>query len=262
MGRATKIRAAFAAALLCLALGAAAEAEVIRKGNLQVAYGGKIAPHNLPRQGTAPVAVSLTADIKTVDSNPPPQLRRILLAINRNGHLDPTGLPSLPVPPAAARLDQGGAERVPRGIVGHGSFKAAVDLPEQSPYPSDGTILAFNGRLGGRPVIFAHIYGTQPLPTSFTLPFEIKRQREGTFGLTLVADLPRVAADWGYVRGLSLTLQRRYRYRGKARSYFTASCPAPRGFPGATFAFARASFDFEDGRQMRTTLTRSCGVRD
>jgi hypothetical protein len=261
VGRATTIGAAFAVALLCLALGAAAEAEVIRKGNLQVSYGGKIAPHDLPRKGTAPVAVSVTADIKTVDDNPPPQLRRIYLAINRNGHLDRRGLPVCgydelqPASTAEARA------ACPGGVVGHGTFESAVNLPEQSPYPSDGTILAFNGRLRGQPVIFAHIYGTEPLPTSFTLPFKVKRQAKGTYGLTLVADLPRVAAEWGYVRGFSLTLQRRFRAQGEARSYFTAGCPAPRGFPGATFAFAKASFGFEDGRQMRTTLTRSCGVR-
>jgi hypothetical protein len=247
--------------LLCLALGVAAEAEVIRKGNLQVSYGGKIAPHNLPRKGTAPVAVSLTADIKTIDENPPPQLRRIYLAINRNGKLDRRGLPVCQYDQLQPASTTAARAACPGGVVGHGTFKSAVDLPEQSPYPSEGTILAFNGRLRGQPVIFAHIYGTEPLPTSFTLPFEIKRQGKGTYGLTLVADLPRVAADWGYVRGFSLTLQRRFRYRGEARSYFTAGCPAPRGFPGATFAFARASFDFEDGRQMRTTLTRSCGVR-
>jgi hypothetical protein len=136
-----------------------------------------------------------------------------------------------------------------------------VALPEQSPYPSDGTILAFNGRFHGRPVIFAHIYGTQPLPTSFTLPFEVKRSATGTYGITLVADLPQVAANWGYVSGFSLVLQRRFRYQGKPRSYIAAGCPAPKGFPGTTFAFAKASFGFEDGKEMRTTLTRSCGVR-
>ncbi len=261
MGRATRIRAALAAALLCLAIGAAAQAEVIRKGNLQVSYGGKIAPHDLPRQGTAPVAVSVSAVIKTLDANPPPQLRRIFLAINRNGKLDRRGLPVCDYDELQPASTREAREACPGGVVGHGTFKAAVSLPEQSPYPSDGTVLAFNGRLKGRPVIFAHIFGTEPLPTSFTLPFRIKQQRKGTFGLTLVADLPRVAAEWGYVRGFSLTLQRRFYAGGKARSYFVAGCPAPNGFPGATFAFARASFGFEDGRSMETTLTRSCGVR-
>ncbi len=110
-------------------------------------------------------------------------------------------------------------------------------------------------------MIFAHIYGTQPLPTSFTLPFQVRHRRHGTYGITLVADLPQVAADWGYVRGFSMTLQRRFRWRGRVRSYFTAGCPAPSGFPGASFAFARANFGFEDGKKLRTTLTRNCGVR-
>jgi len=258
---AAKKRAAIAVALLCLALAAVAHAEVIRKDNLQVSYGGKIAPHKLPRVGTAPVSVSISADIKTIDSQPPPQLRRIELSINRNGRLDQTGLPACHFHQLQPASTQEARASCPGGIVGHGTFKSAVALPEQSPYPSDGTILAFNGRLHGKPVIFAHIYGLQPLPTSFTLPFEIKRRSKGTYGLTLLADLPQVAADWGYVSGFSLVLQRRFRYQGKSRSYISAGCPAPKGFPGATFAYAKASFGFEDGKQMRTTLTRSCGVR-
>ena len=261
MGRGATKRAALAVALLCLTIAAAAQAEVIRKGTLQVSYGGKIAPYKLPRVGAAPVAVSFSADIKTTDSSAPPQLRRIMLAINRYGRLDQQGLPSCGFHQLQPASTQEAREACPGGVVGHGTFRAAVALPEQSPYPSEGTILAFNGRLHGRPVIFAHIYGTSPLPTSFTLPFQVKRDSEGTYGITLVADLPQVAADWGYVSGLSMTLQRRFRYRGKARSYIAAGCPAPKGFPGATFAFAKASFGFDDGRKMRTTLTRSCGVR-
>ncbi len=259
-GAATK-KAAIAVALLCLALAAVAQAEVVRKGSLQVSYGGKIAPYKLPRIGAAPVAVSITADIKTIDENPPPQLRRIELSINRNGRLDQKGLPVCHFHQLQPASTEEARASCPGGIVGHGTFKSAVALPEQSPYPSDGTIIAFNGRLHGRPVIFAHIYGTKPLPTSFTLPFEVKRRNTGTYGLTLLADLPQVAADWGYVSGFSLMLQRRFRYQGEPRSYLAAGCPAPKGFPGATFTFAKASFGFEDGKQMRTTLTRSCGVR-
>jgi hypothetical protein len=48
-------------------------------------------------------------------------------------------------------------------------------------------------------------------------------------------------------------------FHGKRRSYLSASCPAPKGFPGAAFPFARASFGF--GKQTLTsTLTRSCRV--
>jgi hypothetical protein len=255
-------RAAVAVALLCLIFAAATQAETIRKGNLQIAFAGKIAPRKLPRVGSAPVAVSISADIKTTDHSAPPQLQTIELAINRNGHLDQRGLPSCRYHQIQPASTQEAREACPGGVVGHGTFEADVALPEQSPYPSDGTILAFNGRLHGKPVIFAHIYGTKPLPTSFTLPFEVRQRPKGTYGTVLSATLPPVAADWGYVSGVSLTLQRRFRYHGQTRSYISASCPAPKGFPGASFALANAAFGFEGGKTLRTTMTRSCGARN
>ena len=45
-----------------------------------------------------------------------------------------------------------------------------------------------------------------------------------------------------------------------ARSYLSAACDAPAGFPGASFPFAHASMTFADGRTLASTLTRSCRV--
>jgi hypothetical protein len=258
--RATK-KAAIVAGVLCLSAAALAQAEITQKGTLRVSFGGKIAPHNLPREGTAPVAVSISGDITTTDHTPPPQLRTITMAINRNGRLNYQGLPVCRFnqiqPSSTAEARQACAS----SLVGNGSFRAAVELPEQSPFPSNGKVLAFNGKEDGKPVIFAHIYGTEPLPTSFTLPFSLRQKRNGAFATTLVAQLPRVAANWGYVSGVSLTLQRRFKYRGKSRSYLSAGCPAPKGFPGASFNFARASFAFEDGKTLTSNMTRDCSVR-
>jgi len=250
-----------AAGLLCLSVVALAQAEVRQDGNLRVSFGGKIAPHKLPRVGKAPVAVSISGDIKTTDDSAPPQLRTIAMAINRNGTLDYRGLPVCRFHDIQPASTDEAREACPGSLVGRGSFRANVALPDQSPFPSNGRVLAFNGRQNGKPVIFAHIYGTEPLPTSFTLPFRLKRHRNGTFATLLVAQLPRVAAQWGYVSGVSLTLQRRFRYRGKPHSYLSAGCPAPKGFPGVSFTFARASFAFEDGRTLTSPMIRSCGVR-
>jgi len=255
---------ALALGVLCLAVGGGASAqgaEIIQDGSLRVFFRGHLVPRKLPRVGAAPVAVNVSAQIKTTDGTAPPQLRSMKLEINRNGRLDARGLPicSLrriqPASTAAARRACGSS------IVGYGSFRSNVALPEQSPYPSKGAILAFNARRHGRPAILAHIYGTQPLPLSFTLPFEVKRRHRGTFGLALTAALPRVAADWGYIRAISLTLQRRFRYHGTVHSYISAGCPAPSGFPGATFAMARTAFGFEDGKIVHATMNRDCHVR-
>jgi hypothetical protein len=258
----SKTRVLALSAALCLALAGIARAEVEQEGTLRVSFNGKIAPHQLPRLGAAPVTVSLSGDISTTDGSTPPQLRTITMAINRHGRLDATGLPICHLHQIQPASTAEAREACPRSLVGSGFFEANVALPEQSPFPSSGKVLAFNGTLHGKPVIFAHIYGPEPLPTSFTLPFVIGRRASGTYSTVLLARLPRVAAQWGYVSGLSLKLWRRYSYGGRARSYLSAGCPAPKGFPGTTFTFARASFGFEGGKHLSSAMVRSCGVRD
>jgi hypothetical protein len=250
-----------AAALLAAAVPFAVRAEVEQEGNLRVSFGGKIAPHKLPRVGTAPVSVSISGDITTTDNSTPPQLRTITMAINRHGRLDDRGLPACGFHQIQPTSTTEALEACSASLIGKGFFEAHVALPEQSPFPSSGKVVAFNGTLHGRPVIFAHIWGTRPLPTSFTLPFYLRRHQRGTYATLLVAHLPHVAAQWGYVSGLSLTLTRRYRYRGRPHSFISAGCPAPRGFPGTSFDFARAAFGFEGGTKITSTMTRSCAVR-
>jgi hypothetical protein len=256
------LRLGLAVAGLCLLATAISQAdEATQRGTLRVIFGGQIKPHTLPRLGAAPVSVSLSGRIETTDDSAPPQLRTITIAINRHGRFDREGLPAChlhQVQPASTREAR---EACQGSLIGDGVFKANVALPEQSPFPQNGKILAFNGVLHGKPVIFAHIYGTEPLPTSFTLPFALKRSATGPFATTLVAHLPQVAAQWGYISGISLKLRRSFRYHGEAHSYISAACPAPAGFPGTVFTFARASFGFEGGKKLSSTMTRSCGVR-
>jgi hypothetical protein len=93
------------------------------------------------------------------------------MAINRDGRLNTTGLLRChyhQIQPAST----GEARRsCASALVGAGSLQANVALPDQSPFPSEGKMLAFNGRLRGRPAILAHIYGTRPAAHSYTLPF-------------------------------------------------------------------------------------------
>lgn len=246
---------------LCLLAGASpAPAEVTQEGNLRVSFTGGIAPEALPRQGRAPVEVRFGGEIKTTDGAPTPQLRTISLAINRHGRIDYRGLPAChyhQIHPASTRE---AIETCPDAVIGKGQFAAHVLLPEQSPFPSAGDVTAFNGIFHGRHVVFAHVYGTAPLPQSQVLVFELGRA-SGTYGTTLTAQLPRVAAEWGYVSGISLRLERVFRYKGRLRSFVTAGCPALSDASLAIFDFARAGFGFEDGRTLGVTMTRSCKVK-
>jgi hypothetical protein len=235
-------------------------AEVAQKRGVRVSVQGSIRPSTLPRTGSAPVAVSFAGNVHTSDPAGPPQLNGISVSINRHGHLDTRGLPRCRMRQIDPSTTREALATCRSSLIGEGSFSANVKLPEQSPFPSVGKVLAFNGRFHGHPAALAHIYGTKPLPTSYVLPFRIRQTKEGAFGIVLTASLPRVTGDWGFVTGISMTLERRFTYRGRARSYMSAGCPAPAGFRQAIFPLARTSFSFEGGLTLTSTLTRSCRV--
>ena len=265
-GRIARMRRPQRIAVLGLMLGllaawtSTAPAEIVQKGPLRVAFLGSLSPTTLPREAAAPISVAVGGRISTTDGSPPPQLRRVTIAINRNGHFDSVGLPDCALSEIQPSSTQGALEACRHSLVGEGSFAAEVKLPEQAPFPSHGKVLAFNGRLHGRPVIFAHVYGTHPLPTSYTLTMSLAPSR-GTFGTRLTVSLPAVSANVGSVTGIEMDLHRNFIYRGERHSYLSAGCPAPKGFPGAVFPLAKISFAFAGGHTLSSTLTRHCGVR-
>ena len=238
----------------------ASASEVVQRGRLRVAFKAAFTPHTLPRGSTAPIRVSVGAGISSADGADPPRLRRITIAINREGRFDPTGLPVCHLADIEPATTANALAACRDSLVGQGRFEAKVRLGRQSPFPSGGKLYAFNARLHGHPAILAHVYGTDPVPTSYTLPFEVGKAK-GTFGLVLRASLPQVTGNSGIITGLSLGLGRSFTYRGKRHSYLSAGCPAPKGFPGALFPFARAKLSFAGGKNVSATLTRSCKVR-
>jgi hypothetical protein len=248
------------AVLSLLAIAAAARGELSSAGNLLVGFKGAITPKALPRSSRAPVAVSFAATVRTLSSQRPPALGRITIRVNRAGRLDARGLPLCTRAQIQAFSSADALAACGPALIGSGRFDAVLALPEQAAFPSRGRVLAFNSRLDGRPAILAHVYGSEPVPISRLIVFRI-RPGAGTYATVLSASLPRSLNQSGYLTHFSLSLHRTFSYRGKRRSYLSAACEAPPGFPGAVFAFARASLAFADGRTLSATLTRSCRVR-
>jgi hypothetical protein len=239
--------------------GASASVVEQRRG-VRVSFDGKLTPHVLPRQGTAPVGIVVDAQISATGGEDPPQLRRITIAINRNGRFTSKGLPACRVDQIQPSTTEGALAACRRSLVGEGRFSANVKLPEQSPFPSAGKVLAFNGKFNGKPAILAHIYGTDPAPTSTVLPF-LLRDGRGTYGTTLEASLPQATGSWGYVTGLRMSLRRSFSYHGHSRSFLSAGCPAPAGFPSAAFPLAKTSFAFAGNLTINAVLNQTCKAR-
>ncbi|MDX6609701.1 MAG: hypothetical protein QOF85_1626 [Solirubrobacterales bacterium] len=255
-------RLAIAAVLLaCLPAGVAAARQFVQQGTLRVAFDAHLLPHALPREREAPVTVQLAGAVRTTDGSIPPQLREISIAMNRAGVVSVAGLPSC----RPSELQQTSTEAALRqcrsALVGHGHFAANVNFPGSPVFPARGTVLVFNSTGKGGMNLLLHLYGSSPVRAAFVLPFKISRQSKGKFGTVFSTHLPRLASDQGYVTDIDLKIGRTYSYRGEKRSFISASCAAPAGFPGAIFELAKATFSFAGGQHLISHLPGDCRVR-
>lgn len=238
---------------------AGANAEVIQSGDVRVAFLAEFTPTSLPRETPAPITVEVGGKISTTDGSHPPALRNLRVELNRAGRIDPVGLPGCE-PSLLQSTDSASAlARCGPAKVGDGTFQAQLRFGGK-PLVVEGRALVFNSAAGGRPGMLIHIYIAEPARVTFVIPLRIRHQ-SGEFGTVLTAHVPTLVGGLGSVTDLRLRIGRRFEYRGARRSYLSAACAAPPGFPGAPFSFARGTFSFEGGRTIHLTLTRHCRVR-
>ena len=261
MTRAKAFGVLVAALTLLAATASVVRGELSASGNLFVTFDGGITPTALPRDERAPIGVWISGTVRTL-SGEPPSLREITIGLNRDGHLDSTGLPRCPKGRIDLASSQEALSRCRDALVGNGTYRARTTFPEQSQSPTHGRILAFNSTVGGRPVILGHVYGHNPVPSTGVVIFQIEHPRQGAFGTVLKGSLPAVLTRWGYLKRIRLSLHRNYVYGGRPRTYLSAPCRAPRGLGRASFRFAFASLLFDDGRELSAKLTRTCRVRE
>jgi hypothetical protein len=248
-------------AMLALLGASVARGELSQEGNLRISFSGGFTPRALPRDRPAPVTVAVEGAISTTDGTQPPPLRRFEIGLNRNGRISAQGLPQCTSPRLQSTSTEEALQRCRPALVGRGHFGANVAFPSQTPFPAEGTMLAFNGKQNGRPALLLHLYGTAPARAAFVLPMIISHRPDGRYGTVLSAKIPTLAGGVGSIAEIDLKIGRNYTYRGQRRSFISASCAAPTGFPGAVFSFARGNFYFADGRKLETTLERDCRVR-
>lgn len=226
-------------------------------------FDGGFSPNRLPRKTSASIGIHVSGSFRSASGDQAglPQLRRIAVAINREGKLFDRGLPTCaprqidPSSQAAARAACGAA------IIGHGHVSVQARVPTQLPFDVRAKLVVFNGPWrGGSKLIYAEAYARDP-PGAFLIVFRLQR-RPGTLGTVLSTTLPIATRSWLYLTSFELNLRRRYFYDGRRRSLISAGCNAPPGFSTAIFPFARASYSFTNGRTLNLAQNGICTVAD
>jgi hypothetical protein len=255
-----RLLGALPAVALTLVAATSAIGERNQVGNLIASLQGEISPPRLPRDRPAPVSVQLNGSIRTADGSILPRVRVMEFALAGRGGIDTRGLPVCPTAEIRHSRDHEALANCGNSLVGRGRVDARVNIPGQAALSIHASLLVFNGRTAeGATSVLLHVYSVRP-PISVVIPFVLLR-RQGRFGNVLLGTIPPSFGPWPSVADFSMTLSRRFTYRGERRSFLVASCPLPRRFDSGLFTLARLGFTLEGGRRISTEIVRTCRVR-
>lgn len=244
-----------ALAVAVAGVAVAAKPTVVTAGNLVVTLNGGVTPTALPKKKFAPITLKLSASLRTKDGSHPPAARTFEAEFDKNGMLDPKGLPVCKQGQLEARTTTAAKRACKKSLIGKGSAEAEVEFPEQAPFKAKGPLLVFNG--GGnkkKTKIYVHVYANVPAPTAFITPVVVTKIKKGRYGNKVVGRIPKIANDAGSTIKFSVTNKKIFRYKKKKKSYFLARCATGK-------FFARGAVAFSDGTRLKGTVIRSCNQK-
>jgi hypothetical protein len=101
-------------------------------------------------------------------------------------------------------------------LVGRGRFTVIGAAGPDPVGNTAGRVLLFNGRRGGKPVFYGHLYSPKPVDDSFLIVFGIRRLGNGD--IVLEARMSGGAGDWGRFTGFDVALSRRFHHSSRPDS--------------------------------------------
>ncbi len=239
-------------AVALLAMSGAALAIVLRAGSLEVVGEGGFTPTTLPKHEFAPITIHGEGSIGTTDGSLPPILKKLTVWYDKHGEVVTKGLPYCTKGKLAATTAKTARKVCAGSIVGEGRGTALIAFPEQRPFKASSPITIFNAAPhNGNPTVLAHFYLSVPAPTTYILPVEIQRIHNGPFGFRTVATLPRIAGGYGIPLEGSLTIGKKWTFKGKRLSYVNASCPSGK-------LQAKVETEFTDATKLNGLILKRC----
>jgi hypothetical protein len=244
-----------AGALICCVLFAgAANAALVKVGNLVLTADGGFTPHSLPRSTYSPIDFKGRANLKAVDGSVPPALQQLVLDFDRDGRLTTAGLPVCQPASLQEVTPEEARKRCPGAIVGSGHAGAMISSDGQPPVLVGSPLTFFNGpRLEGKPTVILHARITAPAVQNFVITIPIEK-RPGLFRYRATLDLPPIAAGRGSLIHLDAAIGKRYRFGGRKRSYVEARC-------GDGIIRTHGRFTFAEGTIIDGSVEKACTVR-
>lgn len=224
-------------------------------GNTQ-AINVALSPKKLSKSKQVPVTLKVTTKTtSTTAANgiPSPAVRAVV-DFDKNMRLFTRGLPTCNANKLQNVSTDAAIAACKRARIGGGRATALLRVGTQV-FVQRQTITAFNGvRKGGRPSILLHTYGTSPVQVTLVLNGVIRNYNKKGFGSRLDINVPLIAGGTGALTDFFAKIYRKFKYKGKRRSFVTASCKKSK-------MKARGAFTFLDGVTLTAKSNHTCKKR-
>jgi hypothetical protein len=238
----TAIAALIAVSVAGIATGA--KPVTVEAGNLIVTVNGEFKPTKLPKNKMAPITLFASGKIATKDGKHPPALKEVILKTDKNGAINVKGLPVCKSGQLQARETKAAEKACKGSIIGNGQTTVEVEFAEQKPIDVNSKLLVFNGgQSGGTTTLYIHAYFAAPVTGAIVTTVKVKKKKEGRYGLSSVATIPKIAGGAGSVKSFNLKITK--------RGVLTAKCPDGKLQAHATSVFA-------DNTKAAATIIRTC----
>jgi hypothetical protein len=208
----------------------------------------------LSKTTPTPTSLKVTTTTRTV-TNPtgiPSPALEVIVDFDKNASLFTKGVPTCDIAKLQSTSTEEAKNACGSAVIGTGTASALIPVGGKVATEA-ATVTAFNGvPQGGKPVVLLHTYGTAPVQTTLVLAGKVGKLNKEGFGPRLEVEVPKIAGGTGALTDFQVTINKKFRYQGKQRSYVSAKCPNSKKLK------SRAAFTYADGEVLTATSQQSC----
>lgn len=213
----------------------------------------KMAPTALSK--TVPTPVSLEVTTKTTSTTaangvPIPAVRAVV-DFPKGTSIFTKGIPTCNPAKLQNTSTESALTACKNAKIGGGAATVLLQVGEKV-FTEPTTVSAFNGpRQGGKPVVLLHVFGAAPVQTTQVLVGVVEGFNKEGYGPRLDVSIPLIANGAGALTEFNVRINKKYRYKGKARSFASALCK-PKTLK------SRGAFTFRDGETLTALSSQKC----
>jgi hypothetical protein len=215
-----------------------------------------VKPKKLSKTKLTPATLQVTT-VTTSTTDPsgvPSPAIHATIDFDKNAALYTKGLPTCSVSQVTGKSTEEAERACGRAKIGTGH--ALAYLRSSRVYEVPQTVTAFNGTpKGGKPTVILHTYGTTPLQASLVLVGTVSNYNKEGYGPRLDLEIPLLAGGTGALKEFQVTINKKWRFKGKQRSFIAAKCPNSKKLK------ARGTFTYRDGQSLTAFSKQTCTQR-